>query len=177
MTTTTPTQNFEKALTFTQKWEGGYVDHPVDPGGRTNFGITQATYDHWRRSKGVPLQNVKRIQPQEVKWIYWENYWTPAKCDLMVLHLAIAQFGTSVNFGVTGSVKFLQDVLNVGVDGIWGPITQAAFEKNNSRQTAIAIVEARIRYRHQRVAQNPTQKVFLQGWLNRDNALMGVITR
>ncbi|MDX2272116.1 MAG: glycosyl hydrolase 108 family protein [Cyanobacteriota bacterium] len=177
MTAARNTQNFEKALAFTQRWEGGFVDHPADPGGRTNFGITQATYDHWRKSKNLVPQDVKRIQPQEVKWIYWENYWTPARCVQMILPLAIAQFDTAVNFGVMGSVKFLQSVLKVGVDGIWGSITQAAFEKNNSRQTAIAIVEARIRYRHQRVTENPTQRVFLQGWLNRDNALMGVITR
>jgi lysozyme family protein len=177
MTTTTSTTNFERALAFTQQWEGGFVDNKFDPGGRTNFGITQATYNQWRRQKSLPQQDVLRIQPQEVKWIYWENYWIPAKCPAMVLPLAVAHFDTSVNFGVGGSTKFLQSVLSVGVDGIWGPITQAAFEKGNTKQPAQAIVESRIRYRYQRVAHSPSQRVFLQGWLNRDNALLALVQR
>jgi lysozyme family protein len=177
MTATTSTTNFESALAFTQQWEGGFVDHPNDPGGRTNFGITQATYIQWRRQKSLPQLDVLWIQPQEVKWIYWENYWIPAKCPEMILPLAVAHFDTSVNFGVGGATKFLQSVLGVGVDGIWGPITQGAFGKANTRETAQAIVESRIRYRYQRVAQAPSQRVFLQGWLNHDNALLALVRR
>jgi lysozyme family protein len=103
----------------------------------------------------------------------------------MVLPLAVVHFDTSVNFGVGGATKFLQSVLGVGVDGIWGPfapaatcrITQGAFEKANTRETAQAIVEAWIRYRYQRVAQVSSQRVFLQGWLNRDNALLALVRR
>ncbi|NJK64755.1 MAG: secretion activating protein [Synechococcaceae cyanobacterium SM2_3_1] len=185
MTATTSTTNFERALAFTQQWEGGFVvrasgdlsHHPNDPGGRTNLGITQATYNQWRRSKQLSPQDVLWIQPQEVKWIYWENYWIPSKCPEMVLPLAVAHFDTAVNFGVGGSTKFLQSVWGVGVDGIWGPITQGAFEKANTKETAQTIVEARIRYRYQRVAQSPSQRVFLQGWLNRDNALLALVRR
>ncbi|MDX2271072.1 MAG: glycosyl hydrolase 108 family protein [Cyanobacteriota bacterium] len=173
----TTTDPFKTAIAFTQKWEGGFVDHHYDPGGRTNFGITQSTYNQWRKQKALPLQDVKLIQSQEVELIYRDLYWIPAHCSQMVLPLAIAHFDTAVNFGVMGSVKFLQSVLKVSVDGIWGPITQAAFVKANSKHTAQLLVEARIQYRHQRARQNPTQQVFLQGWLNRDNALLSLITR
>ncbi|MDX2272736.1 MAG: glycosyl hydrolase 108 family protein [Cyanobacteriota bacterium] len=177
MTVLNNNQNFEKALAFTQKWEGGFVDHPVDPGGRTNFGITQSTYNHWRNSKNLKPQDVKRIQPSEVESIYRDLYWIPAHCAQMVLPLAIAHFDTAVNFGVTGSVKFLQSVLKVKVDGLWGSVTQSAFEHSNCKHTAQHLVEARIRYRHQRIRENPSQQLFLQGWLNRDQALLTVVMR
>jgi len=45
-----PSSAFETALPFVLRWEGGFVDHPADPGGRTNRGVTQRTYDAWRQS-------------------------------------------------------------------------------------------------------------------------------
>lgn len=67
--------NFENALTFELKEEGGYVDNPHDPGGATNFGVTQRTYDVWRTRQGLPLQSVQLITQDEVAAIYKEMYW------------------------------------------------------------------------------------------------------
>jgi lysozyme family protein len=47
-----PSAAFEAALPFVLRWEGGFVDHPNDPGGRTNQGVTQKVYDDWRRRQG-----------------------------------------------------------------------------------------------------------------------------
>jgi len=167
---------FQTALRFTLRWEGGYVNHPADPGGETNKGITKAVYDAWRRSKGLPLQSVRFISDEEVRQIYYQNYWIPAKCPIMILPLAVTMFDTAVNFGVRGGIMFLQEAINAPpIDGIWGPITEGRFQTNNTKDTAFRIIEGRINYRYQRVRQNPSQRVFLQGWLNRDNDLKAFI--
>jgi len=73
---------------------------------------------------------------------------------------------------VAGAIMFLQEVISAyPVDGIWGPITQGKFEQNNTKLTAQKIIQGRKNYRYQRVSQAPSQRVFLQGWLNRDEDL------
>ncbi len=162
---------FLKALQFTLPAEGGRVDNPVDPGGRTNKGIIQSVYNAYRRSKNLPQADVFNISDQEVSDIYFNNYWKPAQCNAMVLPLAVVQFDTAVNFGVGGAVQFLQEALGLPADGVFGPQTQAAFQTNNTKALANKVVDGRIAYRRQRVAERPSQGIFLQGWLNRDNAL------
>ena len=163
--------NFETALKFTLKWEGGFVDNPADPGGATNEGVTQAVYNSYRSKDGLPKQSVKDITNAEVGNIYQTEYWDPSLAGEMVLPLSVAQFDTAVNFGVGGAIEFLQEALGVGIDGIAGAQTKSALNAKNNKATALAIANERIQYRHKRVAEDPSQKVFLQGWLNRDNAL------
>jgi lysozyme family protein len=88
-----------------------------------------------------------------------------------VLPLAVAHFDTAVNFGVGGAIEFLQEALGITADGVFGPGTQAALSTKNNAQTAARVVQGRIDYRNQRVNSNPSQGVFLQGWLNRDRDL------
>ena len=166
--------NFDEALRFTLYWEGGYVNHPSDPGGPTNQGITQRTYDSYRSSLNLVKNDVRNITHKEVREIYFSRYWKASKADRMTAPLAIAHFDTCVNFNVRDGVKFLQEALGFtgrDVDGIFGPITAGALKSNNNKATAMKLVEGRIAYRHKRVAKNPSQKVFLSGWLNRDLAL------
>lgn len=159
------------ALQFTLKWEGGYVDHPLDLGGPTNKGITQRNYDTYRIAKGLPTKEVEFIEDAEVMEIYSEMYWKPSQADLMILPLAIVHFDTAVLFGVRGAVQFLQEALGVGVDGIFGPQTESGMRANNNKETALNIIDGRIAYHHNRVEENPSQNVFLQGWVNRTNDL------
>lgn len=167
---------FKTALGFTLKWEGGYVNHPADPGGATNRGIIQSVYDRWRERQGKVKRSVWFIADDEVEQIYYQDYWLPSKAAIMVLPLAVVHFDTAVNFGVKGAIMFLQEAINAPpIDGIWGQVTEAQFQKNNNKATAIKISEGRIGYRYQRVRQNPSQRVFLQGWLNRDNDLKAFI--
>ncbi len=56
---------FEESLPFIMRWEGGYVDHPDDPGGRTNKGVTQKTYDAWRARQGMAARHVRSIEDEE----------------------------------------------------------------------------------------------------------------
>jgi peptidoglycan hydrolase-like protein with peptidoglycan-binding domain len=167
---------FSEALRFSLRWEGGYVDHPSDPGGETNKGVTISTYNAYRRRKGVTSQSVRYITDAEVHEIYREMYWKSSQCDLKVRPLAIVHFDTAVNFGVGGSTLFLQEVLGVTADGAYGPGTRAALARANNAQTAKRYCQARIDYRYRRVNQNPSQRVFLAGWLNRDNDLARYIS-
>jgi lysozyme family protein len=171
--TTTSSKNdaLATALKFTLQWEGGYVNHPEDPGGATNMGVIQDTYNTYRIEKRLPTQPVEFITNEEVHDIYFSMYWKPSQATIMVLPLAVAHFDTAVNFGVGGAIEFLQEALGISADGVFGPGTQATLAANNNAKTAAKIVQGRIAYRNQRVASNPSQEVFLQGWLNRDNDL------
>ncbi|MGB3519609.1 MAG: glycosyl hydrolase 108 family protein, partial [Elainellaceae cyanobacterium] len=148
-----------------------------DIGGATNKGVTTGTYNEYRRRKGLPTQSVRLITQAEVEDIYRSMYWTPSNSQLMVRPLAIVHFDTAVNFGVGGSTLFLQETLGVPADGGFGPITRSALDRSNTSATARRYVQSRIDYRYLRVRQNPSQSVFLNGWLNRDNDLMNYISR
>ena len=168
------TNHLTTALKFTLKWEGGLSNHPADLGGLTNYGITQQTYSVW---KGRKRNCVSQISLEEAKQLYWEEYWQAAKCDQLILPLAIVHFDTAVNFGVKGSIQFLQEAIGgLTIDGIFGSETQAALLEKNNFETAQLIVKNRIKYRHKRVQQNSSQRVFLEGWLNRDNDLLNFIS-
>lgn len=159
------------ALELTLQFEGGFVDNKADLGGATNYGITQRTYDKFRIDNNLHTQNVKFLKMDEVREIYRTRYWKPSQAELMVLPLAVVQFDTAVLFGVGGAIKFLQEALGVTADGIFGPGTLAAFRTNNNKKTAQKIIDKRIIFHKKRVEEDPSQKIFLQGWLNRANQL------
>ncbi len=120
------TNPFEAALTFVLRWEGGFVDHPADPGGRTNRGVTQRTYDAWRAGQGLPRRDVKLIDDADVHAVYKSGYWTPPRCDMLDRPLDLVHLDTAVNMGPGRAVRFLQQAVGCGVDGDFGPATQRA---------------------------------------------------
>jgi len=89
---------FSTALKFTLGAEGGRVDSPKDPGGRTNFGITQRTYDAWRHSKLRPLRSVYLITPDEVRTIYL-GIWSRIGCDKLAPGVAVMALDIGTNMG------------------------------------------------------------------------------
>lgn len=170
-------ENFQIALKFTLKWEGG-AGHPEDLGGVVNYGITQATYDTYLTNKGQGSKSVKQITQPEVEEVYYTMYWLPSKADLMVLPLAVVHFDTAVNFSVRASIEFLQETLGgLTVDGRFGPKSQRVLEQNNNLETAQRYCQSRIDYRYKRVEANPSQQIFLEGWLKRDRDLLGYVTQ
>jgi peptidoglycan hydrolase-like protein with peptidoglycan-binding domain len=171
------TNKLAKALEFTLRWEGGKVDHPNDPGGRTNRGITQKVYNSYRSQKGLSQRDVFLSTLEEATDIYKTQYWIPAQAEMMVLPLAIVQFDSAVLLGIGGATKRLQEALNISVDGGFGNQTKNAVQSNNNKNTANKMIDKRIAFHQQRVASNPTQRVFLAGWLNRCNDLKSFISR
>ena len=93
--------NFTAALKLTLKDEGGNVDDPADRGGRTSRGVTQRTYDTWRKAEGLATRDVYLATDAEVSTIYLNSYWTPADGDLLAVGPDYAVFDYAVNSGVS----------------------------------------------------------------------------
>jgi lysozyme family protein len=173
--------DFQRALAFVLKAEGGYTNHPSDRGGPTNKGILQREYDQYRRRKGLPAADVRDILHAEVADIYLHDYWLAGRCDRMPWPVSLAHFDACVNVGVAQAAKFLQRTVSARDDGVVGPLTLRALTSALERESpgALAAWLARQRvplYRHL-AKRDPEQRVFLSGWLNRLEKLSGTISK
>jgi lysozyme family protein len=165
------TSAFDNSMTFVMRWEGGFIDHPNDPGGPTNRGVTQKVYDDWRARKGLPMRGVQLIDEDEVHSIYGSNYWLPPRCDLLDTPLDLVQFDTAVNMGVGRAVRFLQASVGCGVDGDFGPGTERAVMNCDVGTVLAAYCNRREKFYRDLAQKNPKFGVFLKGWMNRLDAL------
>jgi lysozyme family protein len=156
---------FAQALPVILRAEGGYVDDPLDRGGATHYGVTTATYDAWRRSKGLPVRPVRQIERGEVEAIYHEQYWVAGRCDALPWPLSLAHFDACVNHGPRNAWRIMQRALRVQDDGVPGPRTFAALQAANPDALTWAWLEARTDFYLRIVGSNPPQQRFLRGWL------------
>jgi lysozyme family protein len=159
---------FQTALVTILVNEGGYANNPHDPGGATNYGITQGTFDAWR--SGEPPQPVRWITMDVVADIYRASYWRDGRCDaIAATHhgAALAVFDATVNCGLRPAAQQFQRALGVTDDGIIGSGTLAALEAQDDRTLTTAILEQRAAFYRRLVAHRPTSAEFLDGWLAR----------
>lgn len=112
-------ENFKKCLEKVLKHEGGYVDHPKDPGGATNKGITLKTYQRMF-GKEKTKEDLRIISDVDVELIYDCYYWHKCRCDDLPPGIDYAVFDAAVNSGVSRSAKWLQECLECQTDGIIG---------------------------------------------------------
>lgn len=117
---------FQRALPRVLAHEGGKVDDPHDPGGRTNQGVTQAVYSAYRQRIGVGARDVWDMQASERDHIYRDQYWNACHCDQLPNGVDYVVFDGAVNSGVSRSSKWLQQALGVSPDGHIGSVTLAA---------------------------------------------------
>lgn len=115
--------NFEASYQETLKWEGGLSNHPKDPGGLTNRGVTQDVYDSYRDVVGEDRRSVTEITDEEVEAVYRHNYWKRINGDMLPLGVDFVVYDYAVNSGCARSVKDLQRGLGVPVDGVVGGLT------------------------------------------------------
>lgn len=163
---------FENILKFTLKSEGGYVNDADDPGGATNKGITQRTYNQYRQDyKGIAQQSVKDISDAEVEEIYYELYWEIAGCDRLPFPIAEVVFDTAVNCGVQTSRKMLQRAAGVEDDGVFGKMTIEAIGKKDAYVIADAFLDERRKYYDAIIARNAKLEKYRKGWNNRVSEL------
>lgn len=120
------TDRFPRAFALLSVHEGGYVNDPRDPGGATNKGVTQRTYDAYRRRMKQPTRDVRQITDAEVERIYRGQYWQTVHADKLPDGVAYCVFDAAVNSGPARAVKWLQSVTGASVDGIVGNETIAA---------------------------------------------------
>lgn len=156
-------ENFQQALRWVLQHEGFFVDHPKDPGGATNRGITQRTYDAFRRSRGETPRDVRAIEEAEVRQIYREQYADAVWFDRLPSGLDYALFDFAVNSGPARAVKALQGIVGVRADGIMGNRTLAAVKAHDSGQVITLLCDARQRF----VRSLRTYKTFGKGWERR----------
>jgi len=135
-------ENYAQALKQVLKYEGGKVDDARDPGGRTAFGVTQNTYNAWRKKQNLPIVDVFTISQADVAAIYRQEYWDKIRGDDLPSGVDFAVFDFAVNSGVSKAAKTLQSVVGVTQDGVIGPATiQAA--KN---YVAMAVTNKRLSF-------------------------------
>jgi len=161
------TSNLMMALLFTLPHEGGYTNHPADPGGATNKGITQRVYDEYRKSKGLIPFDVLSISQNDIHEIYETKYWNPSKAEDMPLTVGVVHFDTAVNLGLGQAAKLLQRVLNVPDDGIIGSVTMAVLDAWDEDVIAKQYIDKREQFYKDLAKNKPQFGVFLKGWLNR----------
>lgn len=91
--------NFPRCHAVTAKWEGGWSDHPADPGGKTMYGVTEATYHAWLRAHNRPIKPVRSITLVEAELIYRSNYWDMLRCETLAPGVDLAVYDAGVNSG------------------------------------------------------------------------------
>lgn len=154
--------NFDRALSAVLRHEGGWADHPKDPGGPTNQGITLATFRKWVKRDGT-AEDLKKITREQVAHIYRKHYWNAVKGDELPGGIDYAVFDFAVNSGPVTAAKHLQRVLGVKVDGIIGPITLAVSRKANAASVITTLCENRMAF----LRSLKTWGTFGKGWTNR----------
>jgi lysozyme family protein len=147
--------------------EGGFVNHPDDGGGPTNFGITQATLSHWRREAST-LDDVKTLSRDEALTIYSEQYFLKTKIDQLPLRIQSVVLDDAVLSGPVTAIKTLQRHLrHASVDGIIGPQTCSIAAQQPTAELITNLVRSRVERYCRIVQRDATQSVFLVGWVRR----------
>jgi lysozyme family protein len=164
------TGNFQSCLKEVLKHEGGFVNHPKDPGGMTNLGVTKATYESYV-GHVVTEQTMRSLTQTTVSQLYLERYWNKLRCDDIPLGLDLCVFDFGVNAGPGRSARFLQKMIGAIQDGSLGPrsiIMANEYVKKNGNDMAIEQFQlARKTY----YTQLATFSTFGKGWLRRVNEI------
>lgn len=162
--------HLEELKPFILKWEGGFVDDPLDRGGATNKGITIGTFRTFY-GKNATVEQLKNITDRQWDKIFEAGYWRPFKAD-QIRNQSIANMCVDWAWGsgAVTAIKKVQRVLGVQVDGIVGEITLGAINRYPSQLVLFEkIKDARLAFINAIVRNDPSQMRFLRGWTNRIN--------
>lgn len=150
--------------------EGGYVDHPNDRGGPTKYGITRATLAAWV-GRRVTADEVAAITKDVAAAIYYRVYYARPGIARLPEQLRPIVFDMAVQHDPERAIKILQKLISrftpIEIDGIIGPQTLAGIEMAMASTFINALVAARLDFYLRIVARDKSQRVFLNGWINR----------
>jgi lysozyme family protein len=157
---------FDICLDAVLLYEGGYADHPADPGGATNLGITHKTLARWRRVSpwwALPKSEVQALLRTEAAKIYRASYWDRIQGGQLPPGLDVALFDFAVNSGPHRAIRMLQAELDVAADGQIGPLTLDAIERRPAGQLINELCDRRLAF----LNRLSTFATFGKGWTNR----------
>ena len=158
--------NWDDAIKHILKYEGGYVNHKDDPGGRTNLGVTQRVWEEWT-GKPATEEDMRGLTPAMVSPLYKKRYWDAVRGDDLPSGVDLCVFDCAVNAGVGRASKFLQQAVGVTADGQIGPMTVAA----TIAKPAEEVIEAFCNLREAHYKSLTTFATFGKGWMNRLGAV------
>lgn len=147
--------NFDDCIDFSLSFEGGYVNHPKDPGGETNMGISKRSY---------PNEDIKGMTETRAKAIYRADYWNRVSADVLPMGMDLVALDAAINSGVSRGAKWLQKALGVSADGVIGEqsLTAALRAKDPT-----AVVKAACANRMGFLRGLKTWGTFGKGWSRR----------
>ena len=155
--------NFDQAFDILLKHEGGFSDHPADPGGKTRFGITEAV------AREVGYRGDMRELPIDLaERIYKSRYWDAVRADELPEAVRYAVFDAAVNSGPRQAIRWLQRAVGVRDDGIIGPVTLAAVRAADHERLFRRILAQRLRF----MTELPNWAAFGRGWARRIAGLL-----
>ena len=155
--------NFETAFDLLITHEGGFSNHPDDPGGATMYGITEKV----ARANGY-TGAMRDLTLDFSKSIYRKSYWDACRCDQMPDTLRYPLFDAAVNSGPGQAIKWLQSAVGVKADGAIGPVTQQAVNMAAPQPTRQKMIGNRLRFMTE-LANWPS---FSKGWARRIAAIL-----
>ena len=155
--------NFEKCLLLLLSHEGGFVDHPKDPGGMTNLGVTKKVYDKWIGRKSTEKE-MRNLTPADVAIIYKNNYWDKVRGDDLPSGLDWCAFDWAVNSGSGRPAKAIQKAVGATADGAIGPMTLQAVADKDPKN----IIESVYHTRQKFYEGLKTFETFGRGWTRRN---------
>ena len=154
-------ESLQAFLPVLKRHEGGYVNHPRDPGGCTNLGITLRTLQ--RYVPGATCTTVKNLDWETAADIYRNSYWGAVRGDDLPAGVDAVVFDHGVNAGPSRAIKLLQGVVGAAQDGVIGPITLMRVERHNPVDIIKRLSKARLSY-YQRLRH---WRTFGKGWARR----------
>ena len=154
MQTPTPISRFDAAFKALIDHEGGYVNHPKDPGGETQFGTTKRSYPHL---------NIRDLTLDDARAIYRRDFWDRLQCDALPLAARFQVFDAAVNSGPGNAARWLQAAAGVAQDGIIGPATRQAVDAMHPAALVARFNAARLLF----MTSLSTWPTFSRGWARR----------
>ena len=169
-------RNFPEALAHTLQFEGGWANHPNDPGGATMKGVTHKTYAHYlgRDITDVTHDELRAIPDEHLADIYRKRYWDVCRCSDLPDGLDIAVFDTAVNTGPAQAARLLQRIVGVSADGGTGPKTLASVNAYVAAHGLHQLIEAYTEARQSFYRLLPTYVHFGEGWRRRADGVAKV---
>jgi lysozyme family protein len=154
--------NWQKSFELMLKSEGGFVNHPSDPGGMTNLGVTKATWENWV-GRASDEAEMRGLTPEKVEPLYKKKYWDAVRGDELPAGISYLCFDFAVNAGAGRSIKTLQTAVGVTPDGGFGAITMAAVQAVDP----VDLIERFSQAKEDFYRSLTTFETFGKGWLNR----------